>query len=509
MRVWRLRKELDLEGEGGYILPLVMLVLVVVGMMAAALMTSVLRNDQHVSRDRAYTQSLAVAEAGLNQYLWLVASGKSSESNNFIIPGDTVGEIRKATVTLADADDAVKGTYNIQIIPPWSDDPRITVKVTGAADSSTGVARTVSAHIGRPCFSEYVLLVNDSVYIGGAPDDPDRQWFGKTHSNTGIRIETWNINDTVTCSRSSYTYEGSTKPGIWSQYLASNDPSRALWSFPVPSVDFNTVTSDFVRLSSKATGIHNLAYVTPTSSGAAHGWYIKLLPNLKYQVAQVTGESESKSYVSGNNRGGYLTYGTLSAVRDYPADGVIYANDNVWIEGTGLDGRITVACSGQLNATGKTAATSINVVGDLTYSTYDGKVAVGLIAQNNLKIPMYAPMGKSGTMGTSISSPGSVDMRIDAALIAQQGAEFVSRDSSASPWGPRRRLLTFYGSVSSLGTPSRATTSGETYCGFAQGANSYDRFLLNTPPPFFPTIGTYQILDWQELLPSQAVSPDV
>ena len=58
---------------------MVMLVLMVVGMMATTLMAAVAVNQQHVSRDRAYTQSLGVAEAGLNQYLWMVASGESCE----------------------------------------------------------------------------------------------------------------------------------------------------------------------------------------------------------------------------------------------------------------------------------------------------------------------------------------------------------------------------------------------------------------------------------------------
>jgi|WetSurMetagenome_2_1015567.scaffolds.fasta_scaffold34432_3 Tfp pilus assembly protein PilX len=490
--------------EEGYILILAMLVLMILGSMAMALVASVQANQQHVIRDRDYTLSLAVAEAGLNQYLWMVATGKSSETNDFTIAGNTGSDIHKETITLADRNDAAKGTYTIQVIPPSGSNSNLTVKVTGTAAGGTEAPRTVSAHIGRPSFSQYILLVDDQVYIGG---DLNRIWYGKTHSNEGIRIETKTINDTVTCAQSSYTYDGNNKPGIWSTDVPGSDPSRAYWSFPVPAVDFSTVTSDFVRLSGKATGIHNLAYVTPSPSTAAHGWYIKLLPNERYQVAQVTAESESKTYVSGDNRGGYLTFGALSAVRSYPPNGVIYANDNVWVEGTNLDGRITIACSGQLNPSGKQQATSVNIVGDITYSTYDGSVAVGLIAQNNVKIPMYAPMGKAGTMGTNMSSQGTIDMRIDGALIAQQGAEFVSRDASGT-WGPCRRMLTFYGSVSSKGTPTRATTSGNTYCGYAQGTNTYDRFLLHNPPPFFPTIGSYQVLDWQELPSAQAVTPE-
>jgi Tfp pilus assembly protein PilX len=491
------------KGEGGYILPLVLMVLLVVGMMATTLLASLTVNQQHVSRDRAYTQSLAVAEAGLNQYLWMVAAGKSSEANDFAIAGNTGTDVHLKTFLLTDQyDGSIKGTYTIQVTPATATDSRIAVKVTGAAESSVDVPRTVSAHIGRPAFSEYVLLVDQEVYIGGPLT---RVWFGKTHSNTGIRIETSNINDTVTCAQSTYSYSGQSKAGIWSTDISSGDASRALWSFPVPRVDFGTVTSDFVRLNGLATGVNNLPYVVPSPSGAAHGWYIKILPNEQYQVAQVTGEYESKSYSSGNNRGGYLTYGTLSAARAYPSKGVIYVNDNVWVEGTDISGRLTIACSGQLNPSGRQAATSINLVGDLTYHAKDGTVAVGLIAQNNVKIPMYAPMGKSGTLST-------LSMEVDCALIAQQGAEFVNFDASGSSsgWGPRRGLLTFFGSVSSLGTPYRRTSpidGSSYYAGFAEGANTYDGFLLHNPPPYFPTVGSYQILDWQELPKPQGLTP--
>ena len=68
-----------------------MLVLVALGLASAALLASALTNQQHVSRDRSYTQSLGVAEAGLNQYLWMVASGSSSRSNGYAIAGNTVG----------------------------------------------------------------------------------------------------------------------------------------------------------------------------------------------------------------------------------------------------------------------------------------------------------------------------------------------------------------------------------------------------------------------------------
>ena len=490
-----------LSSQDGFILPMVMMVLLAMLMLSATLLTEVLVNQQHVARERSFSQSLQVAEAGLNQYLWMIESGSSSESNGFIIPGNTESDLHKKTFTFNDPYTGVVGTYVMDVTPPGPNDARVSVTVTGKSSSPVVAPRTLTAHLGRPAFSEYVLLVDEEVYIGGPAD---RVWFGKTHSNTGIRIETANITDIISCAQASYDSGSGIKDGVWSQDLPSDSTSTALWQFPVPPISFNTVTSDFARLSGLATGNANLAYSTSSVHDEHQGWYIKLLPNNKYQIAQVTGEVEQKDYDDHGSpfrkRGGYLTMGALSAIRDYPFNGVIYVNDNVWVEGANVNGRITIASSGQLNPTGKQASTNIHIVGNLTYAAKDGTCAIGLIAQQNVEIPMYAPYGDSSTMS-------AMDMEVDAALISQTGHEYVNRDASggSSGWGPRRDMLTFYGSVCTFTTPSRETYSGSDYCGFNNGTNIYDFYLLHNPPPYFPTVGSYQILDWQELPSTQAL----
>lgn len=501
------------RNEDGYVLGLVMLVLLVIAMMSTTLVAGIIVNQQHVRRDRAYTLSLGVAEAGLNQYLWMVASGTTNEALGYAIATDTDGNPNYEVFDLADPYDAtLQGRYAVQVTPPSAGNSNVTVKVTGQSSQTVDVPRTVQAHIGRPAFSEYVLLVDESVYIGGPLT---RVWHGKTHSNTGIRIETADIVDSISSAQSTYDYSGTTKAGVWSQDVPSGDSSRAFWHYPVPPIDFDTVTSDFTRLNGLATDTAsplnpyvNLEYVNPVS-GQPHGWYIKLLPGSRYQVAQVTNEYQSRTYSNGTKKGGYLTYGTLYGPYGYPPNGVIYANDNVWVEGTGVEGRITIASSGQLNPSGKTALTSIYIIGDLTYARKDGTIAVGLIGQNNIEIPMYAPYMKSGNLGTQINSPGTISMEVDAAVIAEKGKEYVRSDASgsSSSWGPRRNLLTMYGAVSTLLTPYRMHPSGNDYSGFANGANSYDSYLLRNPPPFFPTVGSFQILDWQELPSSAGILP--
>ncbi len=219
----------------------------------------------------------------------------------------------------------------------------------------------------------------------------------------------------------------------------------------MPAISFSTVTSDFVNLNTLAVGNGvNLPYSTSTTHDETQGWYIKLLPGKKYQIKRVTAESETTSGSGGSLTLVNPTSPVPSTVLDYPANGVIYVNDNVWVEGTGLDGRITIASSGQLNASGKNAATSIHVVGNLTYARKDGTITVGLIAQNNVEIPRYAPLGAGGTVSAQ-------DMEIDAALIAQQGKESCNAaDSLGGNYGPIRDMLTIYGSVSSYHTPYRS-----------------------------------------------------
>ncbi len=490
--------------DQGYVLIIGMLVMSVLLLLGGALLLQVQRNQQHVTRDRAYTQSLAIAEAGLNQYLWMVIEGISSEVNDFAIPGAPAANPNKMTFVYTDPHDgSIKGEYTTEVDPPTASRSSIEVKVTGVSHQPVDQSRTVFAHLNRPAFSEYIMITNEVFTIAGAPDDPDRKWWGRTHSNKGVCVETTNINDLITCANSN--------PGVYTHYVPLGHPSRDYWKEDVGWIDFSALTGDLNKLNEYATDVATkLPYSTATGTGwgkpPAHGdtrgWYIWLKPNQKYQIRLVTGETESKAG-QGNKVGGSLSldttglaaFGLGAGEYDYPAEGVIYVNDNVWVEGTNLEGRITIACSGQLNPVGYRDETSLHVVGDITYKEKNGEAAVGLIAEKNVEIPAYAPLGKGG-----VGSLSDVDMEIDAAMIAQKGARFAR---AAQMDGPLRDYLIIYGSNTSNGAPFRVSGNH----GFANADTQYDPFLLHNPPPHFPTIGTYQIVDWRELPAGMAVEP--
>ncbi len=98
--------------------------------------------------------------------------------------------------------------------PPSADDPSVKVVVTGQATSPEDTPRTVEASLGRPSFSQYLLLTNDEVWIGGPLD---RVWHGKTFSNTGICVDTANLTETMSCSNATYVsgnVRGHSKRGL-------------------------------------------------------------------------------------------------------------------------------------------------------------------------------------------------------------------------------------------------------------------------------------------------------
>jgi hypothetical protein len=204
------------RSQQGYVLILAMLILVALGIASATLLTAALINQQHVSRDRTYNQSLTVAEAGLNQYLWMVASGSSSRGNGFAIAGNTGTNPLFKVFNLTDVyDSSVDGRYAISVTAPTAANSSIEVVVTGQATAPEQAPRTVTASLGRPSFSQYLLLTNDEVWIGGPLT---RIWHGKTFSNTGICVDTANLNETMSCSNASYTSSmfGGSHPGVWS-----------------------------------------------------------------------------------------------------------------------------------------------------------------------------------------------------------------------------------------------------------------------------------------------------
>jgi hypothetical protein len=168
-----------------------------------------------------------------------------------------------------------------------------------------------------------------------------------------------------------------------------------------------------------------------------------------------------------------------------PDNGVFFVEDHLWVSGTVSNRKLTVA-SGRFPVNSSTY-TSITVNADLTYGAYDGSAALALIAQNNVNVGLYS----------------EDDLRIDAALVAQNGR--VGRYYYQGPGGGSNRCspnhvrttLTSYGTLITNGRYGFAYTDGTGY----QSRNlNYDASLLYGPPPGFPLASDqYELLSWEEV----------
>ena len=151
--------------------------------------------------------------------------------------------------------------------------------------------------------------------------------------------------------------------------------------------------------------------------------------------------------------------------------------DDVWVEGKINNRRITVV-SARLSGSG--SDTSITVNNNLEYTNFDGKDAIGLIAQKDVNAGL-----KSQDY-----------LKIHAALVAKNGR--VGRFYYKSQCGEyKRNSLTLFGAIT---TNKRYGFAYSDNTGYLLRTITYDANLLYGPPPSWPlTADQYTTLLWTEV----------
>lgn len=391
--------------------------------------------------------SLDVAEAGVNYYMWHL-----SHNNKDYCDGQTcVGSPPYGPFIheFRDPSGKIIGTYELTITPPALGDSVTTVKSIGKINNTTG-DRTVIAELGMPSFARYAFLISTECWFG-----PDETTNGPVHSNVGVHFD-GTANGIVSSSQESYKPsssfggDGQVHDGVW-----GNGGPKNYWVFPVPTVDFNRISIDFANLKTKSDtgGIH----LTKSNS---QGYYLKLKSDGKIDVYRV-----SRERTTGITSTFLNTYNA-------PSNGIVYVEDNVWVDGT-YNGRITIAAH-----TSGSGQPTIKIKDNLLYLAKDGSASVGLVAEGNIEVPEYA-----------VST-----MEIDAALLSQTGHVWYPYVSGAI-----KNQISVYGSISTYLTWTWTWVSGGTVIsGYRNTSQTFDPYLSLTPPPEFPTTGSYAILSWRE-----------
>ncbi len=425
-------------------------------------------------------QAFQIAEAGVEYYRWHLAHAPT-DFNDGQAPsaGPYIHSYK-------DKNDNIIGQYSLTITPPAIGSTLVIITSEGEVFDGSNARRVIESQMAVPSLAKYAIVANAKIRFGEGTEV-----FGPIHSNGGIRFDGL-IHNLITSAQVSYDdpdhEDHNLEYGVHT-HISPIDPlpptavpNRADIfmvgrQFPVPAVDFTGLTADLANLKTEANTVDG-RYL---SGSSAQGYHLVLKTNDTLDVYKVTSVYSPPRRCSNSATGwGTWSIKNQSFVANYPfpANGIIFAEDHVWVSGQINSARLTIA-SGRFPESTNTN-TSITVNDDLKYTNYDGQDVIGLIAQNNFNVGLYS----------------EDDLQIDAALVAKNGR--VGRYYYTSNCGSsyKRDRVTLYGMIATKERYGFAYTNGT---GYDIRNITYDGGLLYGPPPSFPlTSDQYQIISWRE-----------
>ncbi len=492
-----MRKNFQLN-KGLLLIPIIIFSSVAVVIMGGVMnwtKTTIEANRDLLVRERA----IQLAESGIDYYRWHLAHDADDYQDGTGLSGPYIHEVR-------DKDGNVVGQYSLNITPPITGSTKVRIESTGTpADSS--VSRTIRVEMAIPSLAKYAVAANDVMRFGEGTEV-----FGPIHSNQGIRFDGL-IHNIITSALSSYDDPDHTGNNEFAVHTHVNTPPgsgvngtfRPLEApptnpvpartdvfevgrqFPVPAVDFTGLTNDLANIKTDAQS--GGRYFAPSGS---QGYRIVLNTNDTFTVRRITSQTNPPNNCTNtNSQTGWGTWSinNSSAVGTYPipANGLIFVEDNLWVEG-GINGaRVTIA-NGRFpdNPSNRPQLTINN---DLTYTNYDGTDVIALISQGNINVGLISDN----------------NLRIDAALVSQNGR--VGRYYYEGDCSPNnlRSSITLYGMIATnvrygFAYAGGSSCGSNTSSGYCDRNIIYDANLLYGPPPSFPlTSDQYEILSWEEI----------
>lgn len=287
--------------------------------------------------------------------------------------------------------------------------------------------------------------------------------------------------ETYTCGSEHGCNPPQTKPGIWGE---GEGEENGFWGFPMPAIDFNSITQDLAVLKDEA--ITSGIYLNPSPTGL--GYHLKFKNNGTVDVYRITGLKANVWGYDGSNwiqESNDINSEIFLQNYNLPGDcGPIFVEDNVWVDGE-INGRSTVAAASlpDLPNTNKKIIINGNI------SQTNNNSALGLIAQKDILIPLYSPD----------------NLEIKATLLAQKGHvyRYYYPHWNYEPYKTYaiRDYLETFGSIitNTIWTFNWISGSEEIVSGYKNTELRYDSKLTFNPPPYFPAAGEAEFIFWEEL----------
>jgi len=440
----------------------------------------------------AKEQAFHISEAGIEYYRWHLAHSPEDFQDGTGAPGPYVHDVE-------DKDGNVIGQFSLDIIAPTDGTTIVTVESTGTVNINPDVSRTIRAQLAKPSFAKYAFVANADMRFGEGTEV-----FGPIHSNGGVRFDGL-AHNLISSAKETYDdpdHSGPQEFGVHTHlspidpYPPADVPDRfdvfeSGRQFPLPAVDFAGLTNDVAGLKDLAQEPEGLYF----SESGRSGYRIVLKENDTfdlYQVRRLENAPDSSCSASSDD-----DWGTWSIRRDrfldnydFPSNGIIFLEDDVWVEGKIDTARLTIVAGTFPDIPQNRKNIIVNT--DLEYTNYDGQDVIALIAQNDINIGLYS----------------DDNFQIDAALIAQNGR--VGRHYYRPPYqvwwwtvpgcSPyhERDTVSLYGMIGTNQRYGFAYTDGT---GYETRNITYDGNLLYGPPPEFPlTSDQYEPISWEEVV---------
>lgn len=463
------------NNQAGIVVIYELLIMVVFSAVMLGVIRYAIGQLQLVRQTAVREQAFQIAEAGINYYQWHLAHFPTDYQ-------DGTGGAGPYIHTVVDQNTHVTlGQYSLTITPPSLGSTIVTIASTGATNADPKIKRTVTTRYGIPSLAKYSFLTNSDAWIGSSETVN-----GEFHTNGGVRFDGTG-NSQISSSKSTYScqsWSGSpcpaTENGIWGSAPQS---TKSLWNFPVPNVDFSSITADLATM--KSSSQNGGIYLPPSNK---QGYSLVFNSNGTISIYTVTNLRNTptgwdvngvahNTKIDYNNRSKIDGNPNIAGVQDFamPTDGQIYIEDNTWIEGT-VNGRVNIAVAKL--PYNSSSAPEVYIPNNLVYAAKDGSDVLGIVAQQDFLVTYFAP----------------TTLEIDAAIIAQNG--------SAQRWyfpGNVLSSITTFGSLSSYGTWTWSWVDGSNniVSGYSTTNSTYDGNLLYGPPPYYPISSEgYKQISW-------------
>ncbi|MEK7463789.1 MAG: hypothetical protein AAB610_01570 [Patescibacteria group bacterium] len=433
----------------------------------------------------AREQAFQIAEAGIDYYRWHLAHSPTDYKD-----GTATTTNGPFIHDFEDKDGNVIGAFELTITPPLIGSTLVKIVSKGTVVEYPSVYRKIQSTLAIPSLAKYAVVANAFMNFGSGTVVQ-----GPIHSNGGIHfdgiaynivssaVNTFTDPDVNATKWAVYTTSGSDDPNPMTALPVRNDVFMAGRQFPLAAVDFNALTADLSNLKAQATS--SGAYFAPSG---AQGYHIVLNTNDTFTIYTVnslinlTGSCATNATAQSQSGWGSWSINTQSAAIGtyaFPSNGIIFVEDNVWVDGTINTARLTIAAG--VFPDDASTRKSITVNSNLLYTNYDGQDVIALIAQKNIN--------------AGFSSLNT--QRIDAALVAQNGRAGRYYYSTNCGTGHTRSTLTLYGMIATNQRYGFAYSGGT---GYTTRNIIYDSYLLYGPPPSFPlTSSQYTTLSWEEI----------